>query len=388
MRIDYKKELESAARSMILVHEPGALLKIIVRMIVQKVQVTHACILLHERKKDSYLLRVSRGVPGYRVPHNFVRVDASNALIRLFRERLNAQFLHQGALVRDRALEILGRRGCDEQTAELMREALRQMEIFSANASIPCFFRDELLGMVFLGAKKDKSVFDLDELNFLVALSYDVAMGIRNAQLFKELQDELDKKKRLFLNTTLALTAAIEAKDHYTHGHTTRVTDLSLTLGYEFFRHSRQPFSAEFFENLQIASLLHDIGKIGIPEAILNKEGPLTDEERRRMQEHPLVGVDIIESIHELKDCIPGVKYHHERYDGRGYPQGLRDGEIPLMAAIIAVADAFDAMITDRPYRKGLSREQTITEIERESGFQFDPAVAQVLIRLFRENRI
>ncbi|MCG8429986.1 MAG: HD domain-containing protein [Candidatus Omnitrophica bacterium] len=388
MRINYKRELESAAKSMILVHEPKVLIRIIVRMIVQKVGITHAAILLHEKADDNYILQVSRGIPGLCIPCGFARMDGSNALIRLFRDYPGTQVLSRGILLYNEAQKALLWRRVPPGLNDLLEEALYQLYLFEATACIPCFFRSELLGLVILGKKKRGGGLDRDEVDFLAALASDVAMAIRNAQLFRDLQEELDKKKRLFLNTTLALTAAIEAKDHYTHGHTTRVTGLSLSLAREYVRLRPQACDGNFFENLQIASLLHDIGKIGIPESILNKEGPLDAGERRRMQEHPLVGVDIIDSIQELKECVPGVKYHHERYDGNGYPEGLKAGQIPLMAAIISVADAFDAMVTDRPYRKSLSPEETMREIERQTGKQFDPQVTSVLFSLFRGNRL
>jgi HD-GYP domain-containing protein (c-di-GMP phosphodiesterase class II) len=143
-----------------------------------------------------------------------------------------------------------------------------------------------------------------------------------------------------------------------------------------------------FLEYLNIAALLHDIGKIGIAESILNKEGPLDDLERERIKEHPLIGVSILQSIKELEPSILGVKYHHEKYDGTGYPEGLRGEEIPLIALVISVADALDAMTTDRPYRRALSKEEAISEIERQSGKQFSPLVTETLLELHKEGKI
>jgi HD-GYP domain-containing protein (c-di-GMP phosphodiesterase class II) len=388
MSINYKKELELASKSMILVHEPEALIRIIVRMIVQKVDITHACILLESTAHDSYIIAVSRGVPGLKIPRGFARMDAGNPLITFFRQHFQTRIMLQGALVLHRGKRVLAKGGLDADKRAILAGALRQMEIFSVVACIPCYYRKELLGMVMLGQKNDGALFNVQELDFLMALASDVAMAIRNAQLFKDLQDQLEKRKRLFLNTTLALTAAIEAKDHYTHGHTTRVTEFSLAVARELAKRGLLPSNSAFFENLQIASLLHDIGKIGIPESILNKQGPLNADERKRMQEHPVVGVTILESIPELKECVPGIRNHHERFDGTGYPDGLCQSQIPLMASIISVADAFDAMTTDRPYRRGLSREESVKEIRRETGRQFNPLVSTVLVKLCEEKTI
>jgi HD-GYP domain-containing protein (c-di-GMP phosphodiesterase class II) len=388
MKLDYKKELEAAARSMILVHEPETLNRLIVRMIVQKVGVNHAGILLRDKETGSYILTVSRGKSGIKIPKGFARMDSDNSLIRLSREQPEVGIFQDGALELEKVKKKLKDTMLKEGIRQLLKGALYHMEMFESAVCIPSYFRDELLGVLLLGKKKDGKKFAQDELDFFVALSYDVAMAIRNAQLFQELEEELDKKHRLFIHTTVALAAAIDAKDHYTHGHTSRVTFLSLEIAKRLSQKDKSVFNEKFLEHLHIAGLLHDIGKIGIPERILNKEGPLNEEERKRMQEHAVVGEIILKPIKELEDAILGVKYHHERYDGSGYPEGLKKDKIPTIAAIIAVADAFDAMTTDRPYRKGLSKDEAIQEIERLKGKQFDPKIADALVGLHHENKI
>jgi len=387
MSIDYKKELESAAKGMILVHEPDSLIKMIVRMMVQKVKVNHAGILLQDLKRDTYVLTVSRGASGIKIPTGFARMDHDNPLIRFFKEKADKQIFNDGAIVYEDAKRLLTK-NLGSELKQLLKGALYQMEIFEAAVCIPSYFRDDLLGVLLLGDKKNGRRFDQDELDFFVALTSDVSMAIRNAQLFKELELELERKQRLFIHTTVALTAAIDAKDHYTHGHTARVTNLSLEIAKRLIHKNKEIMKGKFLEHLHIASLLHDIGKIGIPESILNKEGPLNEEEKKRMQEHPLVGTTILQPIKELEDAVLGVKYHHEKYDGSGYPDGLRGNQIPLLASIISVADTFDAMTTDRPYRRGLSKEEAIAEIKRVSGKQFDPEVSSAIIELFQEGKI
>ncbi|MBL7151637.1 MAG: HD-GYP domain-containing protein [Candidatus Omnitrophica bacterium] len=388
MAVNYKKELESASKTMILVHEPDTLIRMVVRMIVQKVGVRHAGILLHHKERDSYILTVSRGAPGLKIPKGFARMDADNALIRFFREHLDKRLFNDGALVYGEGKKLLKSNKITAKQKQLLKNALYQMEIFDALVCIPSYFGSDLLGLLLLGEKKNAKKFGRDEIDFFSALASDVAMAIRNARLFKELEAELEKKRRLFIQTTIALAAAIDAKDHYTHGHTSRVTALSLEIALRLNEGNKEVFNAKFMEDLHIAGLLHDIGKIGVPESILNKDGPLNEEERRRMEEHPLVGVTILDPIKELEESIQGVKCHHERYDGSGYPEGLKGEDIPLIAAIISVADAFDAMITDRPYRKGLSRKEAIEEIKRVSGKQFDARIAGVLVKLYDEEKI
>ncbi|MDD5237584.1 MAG: HD domain-containing protein [Candidatus Omnitrophica bacterium] len=387
MGIDYKEELEGAAKTMILVHEPDTLIKLIVRTIVQKVGIRHAGILLHQKDKDTYILTVSRGTAGLKIPAGFARMDADNPLIRFFRENENKRIADDDVIVYEEARKLLSK-NIPQEKIVLLKGALRQMEIFETVACIPSYFRNDLLGIMLLGEKKNGEKFAREELNFFIALTSDVAMAIRNAQLFRELEIELDKKERLFIHTTVALTAAIDAKDHYTHGHTARVTELSLQIARRLSQKDKKDFDEKFLEHLHIASLLHDIGKIGIPESILNKEGPLTDEEKKKMHEHPIVGSVILQPIKELEAAILGVKYHHEKYDGSGYPEGLRGDQIPLIASIISVADTFDAMTTDRPYRKGLSKDEAIAEVKQVSGKQFDRKIADTLVELYQEGKI
>jgi HD-GYP domain-containing protein (c-di-GMP phosphodiesterase class II) len=388
MAIDYKKELENASRTMILVHDPDILIKMVMRMIVQKVKVSHCSILLHDRAKDSYIMSVSRGRTGLKAPEGFTRMDMDNPLVRFFRERKNTLLFNSDVLVYEEVKKFTDLIA-DSEVKDLLSKALYQMELFDTVVCIPSYFREDLMGILLLGKKRDESKFDHDELGFFIALNQDVAMAIRNAQLFNDLKNELEKKQNLFFHTTIAMAAAIEAKDHYTHGHTSRVTNYALEIAKKLCqKNKKMADSDKFFEDIHIASLLHDIGKIGIPETILNKEGALDPEERRRINEHPLIGVNILQPIHELKSVLLGVKYHHERFDGTGYPEGLKGDQIPLIAAVISVADAFDAMTSDRPYRKGLSRENAIEEIKQQSGKQFDPAVISAFLEVIAEKKI
>ncbi|MBP7217099.1 MAG: HD-GYP domain-containing protein [Candidatus Omnitrophica bacterium] len=388
MAINYKQELESAAKSMILVHDHHILIKMIVRMIVQKVNVTHAGILLHQKDKNTYILTVSRGAVGLKIPAGFARMDTDSPLIRFFNDHLDKRFRREGYLVRSDAYNFLRRKNSTPAEKLIIKGAIRQMESFGAIASISTFFRNELLGILLLGEKKNHKKFTSEELHFFVAIASDVAMAIRNARLFSDLESELDKKHRLFIHTTVALSAAIDAKDHYTQGHTARVRDLSLAIARQMIKENPRAFPDKFLENLQIAALLHDIGKIGIPEAILNKESTLTDNERNQIKEHPMIGITILQPINELEEALAGIKYHHERFDGTGYPEGLKANEIPLMAAIIAVADTFDAMTTDRPYRRALTKEEAATEMKNISGTQLNPRVVATFLNLFREGTV
>lgn len=396
MKLNYKKELEQAAKSMILIHDPQTMMKMIVRTMTQKINVRHAGILLYYKDRDTYILNVSRGERGLKIPAGFARMDPDNVLIKFLKERKTRSIFKEDWLTAEKIKNTLKRktsrlagRQVDKKLKEILTKLKHQLEILEAEVCIPSYFQDDLLGVLILGKKNSNKKFKRDELDFFVALASDVSMAIRNAQLFSDLQKELDSKHHLFIHTTIALAAAIDAKDHYTHGHTARVTNYSLAILNKLIALKKINIDDKFKENLHIAALLHDIGKIGIPENILNKQDRLSEEERKKIEEHPLIGITILGPIKELnQDCIDGIKYHHEKFDGTGYPEKLKGKKIPLSASIISVADTFDAITTDRPYRKGLTKQEAIEELNRCSGIQFDSTIVKAMNELFKEGKI
>jgi HD-GYP domain-containing protein (c-di-GMP phosphodiesterase class II) len=388
MSINFKKELETAAKNMILVHEPDLLIKMILRMAIQKLHVSHASVLLYSKEKQSYVLTDSRGTLSTRIPVGLARIDKADPLIHLFTAYRDTRLFDTQAIVLDEARKYLKGSVNDQRIRQLLEHVLYQMEVLDTVVSIPSFFGKELLAVLLLGKKKNDSTFSRDELDFFIALSSNMAMAIRNAHLFKELGFELEKKQQLFVRFTISLAATIEAKDRYTHGHTTRVTNLSLGIADKLRQRNKKAVSDRFLEHLHMASLLHDIGKIGIPEYILNKKGDLTIGERNRIKEHPMIGATILQPLKELDLPMLGVKHHHERYDGKGYPDGLKGEQIPLIASIISVADTFDAMTTDRSYRRRLTDQEAISEINRVSGRQLDPHISSAFVELFQEKKI
>ncbi len=234
--------------------------------------------------------------------------------------------------------------------------------------AVPVRTKDKNIG-VLEAINKKNGHFDNDDLEILQAFSNQLAIAIENANLYKEL-------KETFYGTIEALAETIEKRDPYTGGHTKRVMNYSLLIG------KAMGLSPKELENLKLAAILHDIGKIGIRDRVLLKEGKLTDEEAMQMNMHPKYGAEILGHIKQLKDVIPGMRGHHERYDGSGYPDGLKGKEIPLFARIIAVADAYDAMTTDRPYRKGLSKETAIEELLKHAGKHFDPDIVRIFVEI------
>jgi len=163
------------------------------------------------------------------------------------------------------------------------------------------------------------------------------------------------------------------------------VTKYSIAIARYMADEMNYDFDEKFFEDLYIAGILHDIGKIGVPESILNKPAGLTPEEYALIKRHPVDGVAILKDLPELEETLKGIRHHHERYDGKGYPDGLKGEAIPMIACIIAVADTFDAMITTRPYRPALSTQEAIAEITRCSGSQFHPDPARAIEGVFQK---
>jgi len=206
-------------------------------------------------------------------------------------------------------------------------------------------------------------------------LSHQVAIAIENSCLYTDI-------KKNFFETCEALAEAIEKKDRYTGGHTKRVVYYSLSIA------ENLELSSEEMEKLKLSAILHDVGKIGIEDKILKKESELDSEEWRIMQSHTKFGYEIMRRVEGLKDVIGGMRFHHERWDGKGYPQSLKGEEIPLIARIISVADTFDAIVSTRPYRQGLAPELAFNEIVKCSGEQFDPEVVKAFVRAFEKGKL
>ena len=205
-------------------------------------------------------------------------------------------------------------------------------------------------------------------------LKVSVTNGLKKFELATRKTLIMKDLKELFYKTIKSISCALDAKDPYTHGHSLRVTLYSLILA------SKLGLTDSALEEIETAGLLHDIGKIGIPQSILCKTSRLTDEEFEIMKDHTGQGAKMIQNVKKLRAVASWLKSHHERWDGRGYPCGLKGTEIPLFARVIALADTYDAMTSTRPYRKALPHEVAIQEIKRCSGVQFDPELAEIFI--------
>lgn len=235
--------------------------------------------------------------------------------------------------------------------------------------AVPLKAHGRVIGVLQLLNPVGKFTFSDDDLERMRLFAAPLGQAIDNARLYTVLKGQ-------FVDTVTALAEAIEKRDPYTGGHVQRVVAYSLLLG------SEMGLSAEELERLHLASTLHDVGKIAVPDSVLNKPAPLDVDEEEVMQRHPVDGADIVSRIRELRGILPGVRSHHERLDGSGYPDGLTDSEIPLPARVIAVADTFDAMTSKRPYRGALTPGDAAGEIHQGAGTQFCPAVVAAFRRL------
>ncbi|HMK75688.1 MAG TPA: HD domain-containing phosphohydrolase [Thermodesulfobacteriota bacterium] len=256
-------------------------------------------------------------------------------------------------------------KGVDERTEFKTRNIIR----------VPVKVKAKTMGVLEAINRQEKGGFTKEDLSLLTTLADQVAIALDNSRLYQELEET-------FLQTADSLADTIEKRDPYTGGHTQRVTSYSLAIGKYL---QLKPLERK---RLKIASALHDIGKIGIEDHILKKPERLSPEEFDVIKRHSNMGAKIIEHIWQLREIVPGVKYHHEHVDGMGYPDGLRGEEIPVLAKIVAVADTYDAMTTDRPYRKAMDRGAAIEELKKCSGTQLDQGVVEAFLQAYQRGEI
>ncbi|ODS30819.1 MAG: putative phosphohydrolase [Candidatus Scalindua rubra] len=244
--------------------------------------------------------------------------------------------------------------------------------------AVPLIVKKQTIGILYLYNKhasrfSPSPEFTSEELRLISSFTHQIAVAIENHRLYADIHD-------IFLDYIKSIAAALDARDAYTHGHSRRVAEVSIGIGKEL------GLSEGELEFLELSATVHDIGKIGISESVLNKPGRLTDEEFKIIQSHVVKGSKILEPMSRLRVLMPGVRHHHETYDGKGYPDGLKGDEIHLIARIISIADTYDAMTSVRVYRKGLLPETAFEEIEKGAGTQFDPKLATAFVEFMKKN--
>lgn len=317
---------------------------LILKKAMEALNTDHASLFLLDAKNKHLMLAAARG---------FSRDEISNIAILGSWERINCQVT--------------------KKRIPLIVNNLRTHPLLSSFLSVPLKTKSKIIGVLIVSNKKGHPhIFAKDDKDLLMALANHVSIALLNAKLYSLLED-------VFMSTIGALANAIDAKDPYTHGHSERVAKYAMAIA------KKMNLSDGFIKNLKIASLLHDIGKIGIKDAILDKKEALTPEEYEIMRRHSVIGVNIVSSIIGSEKFIHGIVDHHERINGKGYPKGLRGDKISFQGKIIAIADTFDALTTERPYQKAFTPKEACLEISRGSGPLYDPKVIKAFLRSFSD---
>ncbi len=318
----------------------------------------------------------------------FALLPADNGAILLWHRR-KKRLVPEFVISKDEEFTISSsvvNRAFNKREAILIEDALKDSRFKTSSSSIiqhrihsimcvPLIYQDHCLGVIYVDSRKGSREFTQEDLEMLVALAGPSAIALRNAQY-------LEMIKQGYRDTLTAIANAVELRDHYTIGHTWRVTQFSIEIAKVL------GWPENKLEEVYMGGVLHDVGKIAVDDAILRKTAPLTDEEFEKMKIHPVKGAELLRDIVLFQPIVPYCLYHHERYDGKGYPYGLKGNNIPPEGRLIAVADAFDAMTSNRPYRKGMDPEVAIERIIESKGTQLDPEYADALVEAYNNGRI
>jgi putative nucleotidyltransferase with HDIG domain len=272
---------------------------------------------------------------------------------------------HESIIIKDAQNDPRRARSVDEKTGFVTRSLM----------TVPLVLEDRSIGAIQAVNKRDGQLFNKDDLDLFRSIADSAALAVSNAQLVADLQNSYDL-------TLDALSAALDLRDRETEGHSRRVVEYTSRLA------EKIGLDKEAIKDIRRGALIHDIGKIGVPDAVLHKPGSLDDKERMVIERHPQAGYNMLEGIPYLREEIQIVICHQEKWDGTGYPHGLRGEEIPIGARLFAIADTFDALTSDRPYRHGTSYETARRIIEGESGRQFDPQAVAVFLAIPEEEWI
>lgn len=305
-------------------------------------------IFLYDEEKHEFFFEIATGDAGDAVKQ--IRVPWGKGMVGWAAEHM------QTLLVPDVTKDPRFYSKVDEKSKFITRNAI----------TVPLKPKNKLIGVAQVLNKKG-GLFSREDVELFETLARQAAVAIENASLYTDLQE-------LFLNSIRTVVSLIDAKDDYTAGHSSRVTQYALMIA------DQLGFSTEDRKRLELAALLHDVGKIGMPDAILKKPSGLTAEEFAIVKDHPTKGAEALEPIKQMKEIIPGVRYHHEKLDGKGYPAGLSGEQVPMDAQIICVGDSYDAMNSDRPYRKGLGMEESVRRLRQDSGTQFNPKLVEAFV--------
>lgn len=395
-KFDYQQALRDVARSMVRLKRPDRLLKIITRFIDRQFGLHHTSLLVHDAKKDRYVIVNSKGTR--RVPVGLLKFDPDHPLIRWFKSsRKRTPFEQDYLLLTDirKGLNKAHFRLATHSKAGELEKARKTMEDLKVELAVPGYFKSDLVGILMLGAKFSGRFFTKQEIFFFQTLAHDCSMALKTAEYNRNLVEknqELEKRlaeieklrskeQKTYYEIIRSLAEEVETKEPYTFGHVSEVEKLGMLTAYEL----GLDLKGRDRDILSAALTLHDVGKIGIPDQILTKPGGLSEEEWKIMKTHVEKGAKILEPLSDFQKVREIIWAHHERFDGTGYPRGLKGQEIPIEARIVCVVDSFHAIVSNRCYREGRSIEIAFRELENCSGTQFDPSVVEAFIRVFKK---
>jgi HD-GYP domain-containing protein (c-di-GMP phosphodiesterase class II)/HAMP domain-containing protein len=324
------------------------LLELILEALANGIDTRSGAIFLSEEGKSGFMMRA-----GYNMPDNLRKANIypEKGLIN--------------RVIEFKKLEIASDLSTNADAYFEYRKNLAKDSIMAA----PLIYKDRVHGVVVVCDKISHKTFSKDDIILLSNVTAQLAIAIENHELNQDAE-------KTYLETITALAVAVEAKDRYSKGHLDRVGDYVERIGKEMNLDNKT------MKTLKSGAILHDIGKIGIRDEVLQKKGPLTEEEFEEMKQHTIIGVNIIKPIRSMSALCDLVRYHQELYDGSGYPDGLKGEEIPLTARILKICDAYDAMTTDRPYHKAMSKEEAKKEIKAKSGIDFDPEITEKFLKI------
>jgi len=321
--------------------------------------------------------------------HNILIVDDEVANLRLLRRVLGKDYEVLEATSGQEGLELLKKHTVSLIITDQRMPAMTGVQMLEQSLPVnPDAIKILLTGYTDVQALIDAinaghvykyvpKPWDADELKLTVRRAIETfELKEHNIKLIDELKSAMGELEELSMGTIRALADALDAKCDYTAGHSLRVSRIACLIGRELGR------TPEELRDIELGGILHDIGKIGVPESILWKPAQLTPEEKEIMRKHPSISAQIIGELRGLRRAREYVRHHHEYFDGSGYPDGLKGEDIPLGARIILVSDAYDAMTTDRPYRKAIGHERAVTELNTMKGTQFDPQVVEALMNI------
>jgi len=353
-RFNQNEIVKEISRKIISIFDKEVLLDTFLNSIINILHIRNACIILLNGTEPT--TQITRAIGMDVIKKKTMKFKTNSGLISFIRQS-------RKPIIKEK---IKNNRG------EQWREIKKELESLEAVICFSLTCKDKLIGVLTLGEKMSLEPYTREEIELLSILCSETGVAIENANLY-------EGKMKNFLYTIQSLLAAVEAKSPYTHGHCFRVAKYAGNIAQEL------GLTREEIDTVKTAAFLHDLGNIGVSEQILNKKGRLTIPEFENVKRHTTIGARILEPICFNKAIVEGVKFHHERIDGSGYPEAINDKMVPLIAKIIAVADVYDAMTSTRPYRKAFTPEDAISELRRGCGYEFDTKVVSALIKILNK---